>query len=217
MHFLLSGSQESPNSVWSETLTHLSVAWSLVPVWLSNPQMVLSLALYIAAQLLPKAPQRTSPKDWLPFLHAALSLLVPETPTSSPDLTLTSSREWDCCVLPGFNLPPREEKSPQAGILPEHRSTIMYFPSFKDYTPAFEFSSFIVVCRRRHVSCTHHSILVGVRNSSWINSGDQWLMNTSLFPFIYMFWNIFNIVYSSCNVTVWIKWTTTAARFISVL
>lgn len=179
--------------------------------------MVLSLALYIAAQLLPKAPQRTSPKDWLPFLHAALSLLVPETPTSTPDLTLTSSREWDCCVLPGFNLPPREEKSPQAGILPEHRSTIMYFPSFKDYTPAFEFSSFIVVCRRRHVSCTHHSILVGVRNSSWINSGDQWLMNTSLFPFIYMFWNIFNIVYSSCNVTVWIKWTTTAARFISVL
>ena len=158
MHFVLLGLQEFPNTVWGETLTHLSVAWSLVHAWLSNPQMVLSLALYIAAQLLPKAPQRTSPKDWLPFLHAALSLLVPDTPTSSPDLTLTSSRQWDCCVLPGFNLPPREEKSPQAGILPEHRSTIMYFPSFKDYTPAFQFSSFIVVCRRRDVSCTHHSI-----------------------------------------------------------
>ena len=174
MHFLLSGSQESPNSVWNETLTHLSVAWSLVPVWLSHPQMVLSLVLYIAAQLLPKAPQKTSPKDWLPFPHAALSLLVPETSTSSQDLTLTSSRQWDCYVLPGLNLPLwGSEKSPQAGILPEHGSTTMYFPSFKDYTPALEFPSFIVVFRRRRVSCIHHSILVGVRNSSWINPGDQ--------------------------------------------
>ena len=165
--------------------------------------------LVLAVQLLPKAPRRTSPKDWLPFLHTALSLLVPETPTSSPELTLTSSREWDCCVFPGLNFSPRgSEKSPQAGILSEHGSTIMYFPSFKDYIPALKFPSFIVVSRRRRMSCTHHSILGGVRNSSWINSGDQWLMNMSLFNFIYMFWNIFNIVYSSCNVTVWIKWST---------
>ena len=153
--------------------------------------------LVLAVQLLPKAPRRTSPKDWLPFLHTALSLLVPETPTSSPELTLTSSREWDCCVFPGLNFSPRgSEKSPQAGILSEHGSTIMYFPSFKDYIPALEFPSFIEISRRRNVSCTDHSILVGVRNSSWINSGDQWLMNTKVCFLLYTCFEIFLTLYT---------------------
>lgn len=195
MHFVLSGSQESPNTVYT-TLTHLSVAWSpctcLVFKPTGGPE---SCLVHCSPKLLPKAPEELTQRFDYPYPCFSVPSCSCDFHLSiiDPDILFT---EWDCCVLPVLNFSPRGQwKSPQAGILSEYAFTIMYFPSLRIIVSALKFPSFTVVSRRRRGLSTHHSILEGVRipaESTLVIS----VTITSLFPFIYVL-KYFNIIYSS--------------------